>query len=243
LFHDFHQSWSIRIKDALNAGLLPRGTVALVEQRSGPVEADLLAIETRTASPRPGMEAGGVVTQEPPVTTFMQKTDRAVYAARANRIVIRHHLGRIVAVIEIISPGNKDSRNALRRFVEKTVDFLLDGIHVLVIDLFPPTPRDPLGIHKLIWDEFNEEEPFAFPAGKDRVLASYEKGINLAAYVESIAVGDPLPDMPLFLTRDLSPNLHVMVPLEPTGQETWEAMPEEMRDAVLTGVLPDPDAR
>ena len=36
LFHDFHQSWSIRIKDALNAGLLPRGLSALVEQRSGP---------------------------------------------------------------------------------------------------------------------------------------------------------------------------------------------------------------
>jgi len=31
LFHDFHQSWSIRLKDALNAGRLPDGIVALVE--------------------------------------------------------------------------------------------------------------------------------------------------------------------------------------------------------------------
>ena len=45
LFHDFHQSWSIRIKDALNAGRLPRGVAALVEQRSGPKESDVLAIE------------------------------------------------------------------------------------------------------------------------------------------------------------------------------------------------------
>ena len=47
LFHDFHQSWSIRIKDALNTGRLPRGTIALVEQRSGPREPDVLAIEAR----------------------------------------------------------------------------------------------------------------------------------------------------------------------------------------------------
>ncbi len=51
LFHDFHQSWSIRIKDALNAGRLPRGIAALVEQRSGPKESDVLAVE-RHGSPQ-----------------------------------------------------------------------------------------------------------------------------------------------------------------------------------------------
>lgn len=60
------------------------------------------------------------------------------YAGRANRIVVKHHLGRIVAVIGIVSPGNKDSRAALRDFVEKTIDFLRQGVHLLVIDIFPP---------------------------------------------------------------------------------------------------------
>ena len=44
LYHDFHQSWSIRIKDALNSGRLPKGVAALVEQRAGPKESDVLAI-------------------------------------------------------------------------------------------------------------------------------------------------------------------------------------------------------
>jgi hypothetical protein len=35
---------------------------------------------------------------------------------------------------------------------------------------------------------------------------------------------------------------HIPVPLEPTYQATWDASPEEMRIAVETGVLPDPDA-
>ncbi len=43
LFHDFHQSWSIRIKDALNTGRLPNGVAALVEQRAVPKESDVLA--------------------------------------------------------------------------------------------------------------------------------------------------------------------------------------------------------
>jgi hypothetical protein len=59
-----------------------------------------------------------------------------------------------------------------------------------------------------------------------------------AAYVEPVGVGDELPDMPLFLANDL----HVKVPLEPTYRVTWDASPEEMRVAVETGVMPEPDA-
>ncbi|MBY0527774.1 MAG: hypothetical protein K2R98_30530 [Gemmataceae bacterium] len=159
-----------------------------------------------------------------------------IYAARANRIVVKHHLGRTIAVIEIMSPGNKDSRAALRDFVEKTIDFLRAGIHVFIVDLFPPSPRAPFGIHKAIWDEIVEED-FVFPAGKDRILASYQTGAERTAYVEPVAVGDRLPDMPLFLSQAL----HVMVPLEPTYLAAWDAAPEELRRAVETGVLPEPE--
>ena len=238
LFHDFHQSWCIRIKDALNAGLLPQGTIALVEQRSGPREPDVLAVEARARRTRTDLEAGGgLATIEPPAVQMVQRSDKEIYAGRANRIVIRHHLGRIVAVIEILSPGNKDTRAALREFVEKTVQFLREGIHVLVVDLFPPTPRDPQGIHQAVWDEIGNE-PFALPPGKDRTLVSYETGDDRVAYIECLAVGDVLSEMPLFLARDL----HVPVPLEPTYQATWNASPAEFRVAVETGVLPEPDA-
>ncbi len=236
LFHHFHQSWSVGIVAALNAGRLPKGTIALVEQRSGPREPDLLAIEAGVWGGRLDAEAAGVATMEPPVTQIVHRSDKEIYAGRANRITIRHHLGRIVAVIEILSPGNKDSRAALRDFVEKTVQFLREGIRVLVVDLFPPTSRDPQGIHKVIWDEIGDE-PFTFPPGKDRTLVSYQTGDDRIAYIEPIAVGDVMRDMPLFLSR----GLHVPVPLESTYQATWDASPEEFRLAVETGVLPEPD--
>ena len=238
LFHDFHQTWSIHIKTALNGGILPKGLSALVEQRTGPKEADVLAIESRARARRPAMDnSGGLLTRERPTTTITCRTTNEIYAGRANRIVVKHHLGRTVAVIEILSPGNKDSRAALRDFVDKTIDFLRAGIHVLLVDLFPPTPRDPLGMHKLVWDEISDK-PFTFPAGKDRILASYETGAEKAAYVEPIAIGDALPDMALFVAE----GMHVKVPLEATYQTAWAACPEAMQEAVETGVLPEPDA-
>ena len=125
LFHHFHQDWSIEIARELNRGRLPRGLSALVEQRSGPIESDVLAIENIGGIARfvPG-RGGATATAEPPMTRFVRRTTSSLTPACANRIVVRHHLGRIVAVLEIVSPGNKDSRAALRDFVEKTIDFL-----------------------------------------------------------------------------------------------------------------------
>ena len=237
LFHHFHQDWTIEIARALNRGRLPKGVDALVEQRSGPHETDVLAIERRP-KPSPDQLNGGVAVKQRPAARIVRRTAKNFYAGRANRIVVRHHLGRIIAVIEIVSPGNKDSRAALRDFVEKAVGFLQEGVHVLIVDLFPPTPRDPSGIHKVIWDEWGEEEDFLFPPGKDRIVASYEAGPERFAYVEPVAVGDPLPEMALFLAA----GLHVPVPLESTYQATWDASPEGLRTAVETGVVPEPEA-
>ena len=116
--------------------------------------------------------------------------------------------------------------------MDKTIALLRAGIHVVIIDLFLPTERDPFGIHKAIWDEI-EEEDFVFPAGKDRILVSYETGGVHAAYVEPVGVGDALPDMPLFLPNDL----HVTTPLEANYQAEWDASPDELRIAVETRVL------
>jgi len=52
LFHDFHQSWSIRVKDALNAGRLSKGLAALVGQTPalGSGRGRVIVREARTSS-------------------------------------------------------------------------------------------------------------------------------------------------------------------------------------------------
>jgi Protein of unknown function (DUF4058) len=235
LFQHFHQDWTIEIARTLNRGMFPKGLTALVEQRASTREGDVLAIESKKRIRNPeNAESGGLLTAGDPATSIVRRLDREIYAARANRIVLRHHMGRVVAVIEIVSPGNKDRKSALREFVTKSVQFIDRGIHLLVVDLFPPSSRDPFGIHKAIWDEFLEED-FTMPPGKDRIVASYEADEEKTAYVEPIGVGDALPSMPLFVKR----GMHVRVPLEATYRTTWEATGEEMRNVVETGVLPE----
>jgi len=73
------------------------------------------------------------------------------------------------------------------------------------------------------------DNDFVLPAGKPLTLAAYTGGQSPEAFVEPVAVGASLPDMPLFLT----PDVYVAVPLEATYQSSWEAVPSFWRD-VLT---------
>ena len=234
LFHDFHQGWSIHIKEALNRGLLPKGLSAMVEQRAGTKEGDVLTVSSGSRVKRPDFGGSGAATMDRPVTRIVRKSTKEIYATRANRIVVKHNLGRIVAVIEIVSPGNKHSGLAFKEFVNKAVDFLRVGVHLLVIDLFPPSTRDPQGIHQAIWDEFDGGDTEQI-AGKNRILVSYDADEEPTAFVEPIAVGDVLPSMPLFLAE----GEHVFVPLEATYQRAWDGSTEVMRAAIETGVMPE----
>jgi hypothetical protein len=224
LFHDFHQSWSVTLRNALNSGVLPPSYFALVEQRArGPIP-DVLALKLATGEELPETTAGTIaVAATPPRARLVCQTEAQLYANRANRVTVRHRHGDVVAIIEIVSPGNKGSRNDFRSFVEKTAALIGQGIHALVVDLFPPGPRDPEGIHKGIWDQFAEEE-FSLPRDKRLTVASYDAS-GVTAYVEPVAVGDVLPAMPLFL----KPGEYVPAPLEATYQSTWDLFPTPLK--------------
>jgi len=237
LFHAFHQRWIAALCDALNAGGLPQDYFALQEQSiRGPIP-DVLTLRLSSESDESnGTSPGLSVAVAPPRARLVRRLEDKIYARRADRVTIRHRHGQIVAVVEIVSPGNKASNIELRAFVEKTSALIERGVHLLVIDLFPPTKRDPQGIHKLIWDEI-EEEDFELPADKPLVLAAYDAGPPWVAYVEPVAVGDELPDMPLFL----KPEFYVPARLEATYQTTWDVFPAPMRRLLETRPLKPPE--
>ena len=156
---------------------------------------------------------------------------------KADRLAVRHRHRHVVAVVEIVWPGNKASAIELRSFVEKCANLIAQGIHVLVIDLFPPSRRDPQGIHKAIWDEFLEEQ-FELPCDQKLTLAAYDAGPPPVAYVEPVAVGAALPDMPIFL----KPDFYVPAPLETTYQETWKEFPNPMKGLLESPSIASPES-
>jgi hypothetical protein len=210
IFHHFRLSWLNALMGVLNRGLLP---------------SDHYALATR--------DAAGLGRSAPP------RDEPEAYALRASHAAIQHvSEHQVIAVCEIVSPGNKGSRQGLRYFVEKCAGRLRAGIHLVVLDLFPPGTGDPRGIHAAIWEELVGDD-FTLPPDKPLTLASYVGGPTPEAYIEPTAVGNELTDTPLFL----KPMVYVPLPLEAAYRSAWEAMPvywkEILSAPAADGDLPD----
>jgi Protein of unknown function (DUF4058) len=227
VFHDFHTAWIVAIRSALNDGLLPPGYYALAEQVVGDIMPDGLTLEATLPAALSGRPSLGTITPAQPKTWYTATAEIDRYAAKQRRVAIRHASGdRVVALIEVVSRGNKSSRHALDAFVAKAADALTSGLHLLLLDLQPLGPRDPHGIHGALWREIGPGlEPYIAPAGKPLTLASYAVGCTVTAFVEPVAVGDTLPDMPLFL----EPAQWVPVPLEATYIAAYGGLPARWR--------------
>lgn len=147
-------------------------------------------------------------------------------------VVVRHvNEDRIVALLEIVSPRTKASRHNLREFVDKACELFSRRIHLTLVDPLPPGPHDPNGIHAAIWEEV-ENKSFELPKYRPLTLAAYVCGLTTQAYIESFAVGDILPDMPLFLGEEV----YVAMPLEATYQIGFADMPQRWRKVLETAV-------
>ncbi len=200
IFHDFRFGWVSEIRRTLNQQLLTDDHYAIIERLP----------DDRLLSLPPSLSA----------------PER--YAVKASWITLRRSRdNRPTSVVQIVSPGNKANWHALRSFVEKAVEFLEAGVHLLLLDLFPPGPRDPQGIHATVWSEITEAE-FRLPPDKPLTLAAYAAGPDYRAFIEPAAVGDALPDMPLFL----EPGLYVPVPLEATYRGAFDLVPTRWREVL-----------
>jgi hypothetical protein len=233
IFHHFHHCWTGEIADVLNEGLLPSEYYALAEQHAGGFGPDVLTLQgpgdendADVGAPDDAMPVGqGSLLLAPVTLRPTAETDLAFYRRKQNVVSVRRVSGdRVVAVIEIVSRGNKAARNPLAAFVQKAAELLESGVHLLIVDLYPPGPRDPTGIHGTIWQEIAGEQ-YVPPPGKPLTLAAYDSGISLRTFVEAVAVGDALPEMPLFL----EPEHGVMVPLEKTYTAAFATMPRRWR--------------
>lgn len=242
VFHDFHTVWIGQLRSALNEGLLPKGYYALAEQHMGNFITDILTLH---ADPEPPKElpplppdTGGTAVAEAPPRTQRKRTlasESAEALERRRTLAIRHVSGhRLIALIEIISASNKDRVESVEAFIDKAASALRAGVHLLLIDLFPPGPHDPYGMHGALVQELERNElPYDLPEAQPLTLASYAAWRPKEVYFEHLAVGDALPTMPLFLRFER----YINVPLTAAYDSAYRGMPAFWRD-VLEGRPP-----
>jgi hypothetical protein len=236
IFHDFHTVWIAAIRNALNEGLLPEGYYALAEQHFGRPIADVLTLHAGPAPERPPLPlppaTGGTAVAEAPPRTRRKHSVELAILARRRSLAIRHVSGhRLVALVEIVSPANKDRPRHVEDFTRKAVDALDAGVHLLLVDDLPPGPHDAQGMHGAVLQRLEQsDEPYDLPADEPLTLSAYAAGPVLEIYTEHLAVGSAMPEMPLFF----HPDRYVNVPLEATYQGAYRGTPAFWRD-VLEG--------
>ena len=225
-FHHFHHSWIEEIQRVLNGGLLPPWLYALAEQQVSEFGPDVLALEIPDNAGGNGFDKDGAGTGlmvAPPKVKMTAQGSAAFYTQKQKSVVVHHASDdRIVAIIEVVSSGNKSSQKRLASFVRKACSLLHQGIHLLILDLHRPSRSVPEGIHGAIWSGM-EEADYHQPTDKPLTLVSYEADriLGVTAYIEPIAVGDPLPEMPLYVSDDG----YVSVPLQETYDRAFAALP------------------
>jgi hypothetical protein len=236
LYHDFHTSFIVAARRTINS-LLPPGYYALAEQNLQTMGPDVLTLQF-SANRQPILLPGdrSVATMEATRSNPFTATETAWRSPgfAQKHIAVRHRSGdRIIAVVELVSPGNKASTPAVKQFVKKVVKCVATGIHAVVLDPFPPTPRDPYGLYPSIWKRLSGQRPSALAKNSLQFVA-YESrpgdDPTYRSYVETAAVGQPWPVLPLFL----APDEPIAVDFEPIYNEAFRDVVPEYRE-VLEG--------
>ena len=209
----FYGGWPAVIVQQLRRQL-PAGYVAEPRVHSGSqVENDVAAFENDEASPLSGMTEGngGVQTavwapSQPSVAVETTLPDFDEYEVRIFDARRGRHL---VAAIEIVSPSNKDRPENRNVFVAKCAALLQKGVAVSVVDLVT-VKRFNLYLELLAVightdPTFGDEPPHLYAASCR--WTRREKRTLLEAWSHGLTLGEPLPTLPLWLSK------HLVIPL------------------------------
>jgi hypothetical protein len=129
---------------------------------------------------------------------------------------------RLVAAVELVSPANKDRAEHRRAFAVKCASYLQESVSVVVVDVV--TERSPSLYAELVQllgltDPFLEPEAPPLYAVACRT-ASRGEAWEMDTWSERLAVGSPLPTLPVWLATDLA----VPLELEATYEDTCRAL-------------------
>ena len=198
-WESFHVNWAGAMADALNADGLPDGFYAEETAHAGPrVEIDLATYADPSAG---GGAAVAVRTYAPPAPAL------TLPAAFPDEYAVKVYTddggARLVAAVELVSPGNKDRPDHRRTFAAKLAGYLAAGVSVVLVDVVTTRRGDLLAELLAVLDS-----PAASLAGADlsaaavRPVADADAG-RIEVWAERLAVGASLPTLPLWLAADL----------------------------------------
>jgi hypothetical protein len=199
-WESFHSNWATRIADALNE-VLPDDFLAEEQTHSGKLEIDIATYEL--SGQHGNSRNGGVALAEPSTWAPPSETILAIFPDSFEVKVFSQSGGQtLVGVIELVSPSNKDRPEERRAFASKAASYLHQGISLIIVDVV--TSRSA-NLHR---ETLRQIDPAANPAVSDLYAVAYRPVLRkdkpeIDLWYEPLALGEPLPTLPLRLTGDL----------------------------------------
>jgi hypothetical protein len=220
---ELHGAWPTVIVMALNPKLPPR-YVAAPRVHLGPhAEIDVTAHDSDASNSTAGGSAGaegGVATAvwAPPRPTFDVAIDMPEQDEYEVRVYDTHRHRRLVAAVEIISPANKDRPENRRAFVAKCAALIQQHVSIALVDLV--TTRR-FNLYADLLELLGQADPSLEPAPPPVYAAACRwardgDAWHFRAWNHALAVGQPLPILPLWLADDLAVPLDLEASYEQT---------------------------
>jgi hypothetical protein len=212
----FHSGWANAIVRRLNTAHLPTGYYAEPEVRLGTrFTVDAATIRRPVTAPAaPGPNGTGWVASAP-----TQTLDVAIPEGDTYEVQVLEEPNHLVAAVELVSPSNKKSPEERQAFAGKIASYLRGGICVAVVDIVTERHSD-LYEDVLAFLGRQRGQPWPGTPPLYALTLRYtrdEAGMRLQTWEQPLALGHPLPTMPLWL----SPNLSVPLELEWTYEQNW----------------------
>lgn len=207
-WESFHSSWATRLADALTERWLPPNYIAEEHAHFGPaVEIDVAAFERDTsatlAEGSGTMATVGTQVWTPPVADGVLAT---VFPDTFEVRVLCTDTGpKLVAAIELISPGNKDRPSERRAFAIKCASYLYQGISVIIVDI---VTNRRANLHNEILHLMEGSDSLQLPVETNLYAVAYQplrrgKEDEIDVWRAPLALGRALPTLPLGLRADL----------------------------------------
>lgn len=215
---ELHGGWPMEIVRDLQPRL-PAGFRAAPQVHLGAsFEVDVSTYDLDTRDPA-APDGGGVATLVACAPTYTVEAELADQDEYEVRVYDTQRGRRLVAAIEIVSPSNKDRPESRELFVGKVAALLRQDVCVSIVDLITVRRAnlyaELLTLHGRI-DPQLAPTPTHLYAVTVRGHRPPHGRARLDAWFYPMAVGEPLPTLPIWL----APERCVMLPLEVSYQET-----------------------
>jgi Protein of unknown function (DUF4058) len=197
-WQSFYHRWANSIANTLDR-TLPERFFARVEVNLGrDAGADVTEEELHELTGLNGSGGTAVQTYSPPRQTVIPANypDESSVQIRDSR-----RGARLVAVIELVSPANKDRPDRRRAFAVKSLAYLQNGVGLVVIDV---VTESHFNLHNEMMQVLDVDPSFLLVDDPPIYVVGYqpeedEAQSQIVAWPRVLEIGAPLPEVPLYL--------------------------------------------